>query len=183
MLAWTCPLQCLWVTSALCWKSQPVCTTCTQGYHHPVPSTLSCRSRLLDGEWCECKAALWHTIRAWMQDTIMKGHLWRQLITLDEEVLIVISCKQGSFHSCHRSSRWGLRGCAIKQCCILGSAGWKSLNITAVGAIESPQLGGYYQWKGQFFNCPSACVYLNFIVSPGKRCYPWTAGCSAVLTQ
>lgn len=131
-----------------------------------MPSALSCRSRSLDGEWCEREAALWHIIRAWMQDTIMKGHLRRQLITLDEEVLIVISCKQGSFHSCHQSSRWGLlRGCAIKQCCILGSVGWKSLNITAVGAIENPQLVGYYQWKGQFFNCPSACGWRWIAVS------------------
>lgn len=160
-----------------------MCTTCIQGYHYCVPSVLSCRSRSLDGEWCDREAPLWHTIRAWKQDAIMKGHLRRQLIILDEEVLIVISCKQGSFQSCHQSSRWGLlRGCAIKQCSILGGVGWKSLNITAVGAIESPQLGGYYQWKDQFFNCPSACgwrwtaVSTSTSLSPGKSYYPQTAG-------
>lgn len=49
-----------------------------------------------------------------MQDTIMKGHLQRELITLDEEFLIVISYKQGSVQYCDQSSKLGLlKGCAV----------------------------------------------------------------------
>lgn len=55
-----------------------------------------------------------------MQDTTMKGHLQRELITSVEEFLIVISYKQGSVHYCDQSSKLGLlKGCIIKQCCVI----------------------------------------------------------------
>lgn len=106
-------------------KSPPVCIMGIQ--HQPALST-GLSEHITSSDCCEYKAALWHTIRAWMADTVVKGHSRRQLITLDEEVLIIISYKQGSFHCCDQSSRLDLlRGWFTKQRWIIRQCGLEVL--------------------------------------------------------
>lgn len=113
-------------------KSPPVCTMGTQ--HQPALS-MDLSEQTSSSDWCEHKAALWHTIKAWMGDTGVKGHSNRQLITLVEEVFIIISYKQGTFHCCGQSFRLDLlRGWFTKQCWIVR----QSWYIEVVGVTESP---------------------------------------------